>query len=238
MRFRLALVLLIAPAALVAAGPGKAPARSPAPRAPAARDWSQVVTATPEGGFRMGNPNARLKLVEFGSISCPHCAAFNAEGVPVLRAKYIRSGRLSWEYRPIMIFPTDPGVFLLLSCLGPGGFFSTSGELYSQQSQWTGKLGNLPAAEQERIGTLSLQEQAAAFVRAAGVDQILRQRGMSPDLINSGLADEPRLLRLVDVSRAASALGVTGTPMFLLNGRLLDGVYDWEDLEPHLKQSG
>jgi protein-disulfide isomerase len=234
MNVRIALMLALAlPATVCAAGPSK-----PAARPVATRDWSQVVVATPQGGFRMGNPAARLKLGEFGSISCPHCAEFNAEGVPILRAKYIRSGQLSWEYRPFMIFPTDPGVFLLLSCLGPGSFFSTSDRLYAQQKQWVGKLGSLSQAEQQRIQDLPLQGQAAALVRAAGVDQILRQRGVSPARIDTCLADEPRLNRLVEVSRAASALGVTGTPTFMLNGRLLSGVYGWDALEPHLRQSG
>ena len=45
--------------------------------APNGGDWSTIVSATPEGGFVMGNPNAPVKLVEFGSMTCPHCAEFD-----------------------------------------------------------------------------------------------------------------------------------------------------------------
>ena len=43
-------------------------------------DWSTVVAKTPEGGFLMGNPDAKVKLVEFGSLTCPHCADFDEQG--------------------------------------------------------------------------------------------------------------------------------------------------------------
>jgi protein-disulfide isomerase len=236
---RLLMLLAFAlPAALGAASPAKAPARKPAARPAATQDWSKLVAATPQGGFRMGNPNAPLKLVEFGSISCPHCAEFNEHAGATLRSKYVRSGRVSWEYRPVMIFPTDPGVFLLLSCLGPGSFFPTTDQLYAQQHQWVGKLQSVPEAEQQRIAGLSFRERAVALVRAAGVDQILIQRGVPSARIDTCLADEPRLLRLVEGTQAAGTIGVTGTPTFMLNGKILDGVYGWETLEPKLKQGG
>lgn len=236
---RLALLAVLAfPAALHAASPPKSPQHKPAVRPAAVRDWSQTVVATPEGGFRMGNPNARLKLVEFGSISCPHCADFNAEAAPTLRGSYVKSGQLSWEYRPFMIFPTDPGVFLLLSCLGPGSFFPAADQLYARQRQWVGKLQDVPQAEQQRIEGLPMKEQAAALVRAVGVDQILLERGMPTARIDSCLTDEARLLRLVEVTRTAAKLGVSGTPTFMLNGKILQGVYGWEALEPRLKKGG
>jgi len=217
-------------------------ARAPAAKAPsllaATRDWSQTVAATPEGGVRMGNPNAPLKLIEFGSISCNHCAEFNEKGAPVLRGSYVRSGRVSWEYRPFMIFPTDPGIFLLLNCLGPAGFFSASDRLYTQQEQWVGRLQQMSESELSRIQSLPPPEMAAAFTRATGVDQMFRERGLLGARVDTCFADEARLLRLAEISRVGRSLGVTGTPSFMLNGRLLDNIHSWDDLEPFLKQGG
>ena len=48
--------------------------------APNNGDWSEMVSETPEGGFVMGNPNAPVKLVEYGSMTCPHCAEFQEAG--------------------------------------------------------------------------------------------------------------------------------------------------------------
>ena len=51
--------------------------------APAGKQWSTTVTKTAEGGYRMGNPDAPIKLVEYGSRSCPHCKRFAEESGPL-----------------------------------------------------------------------------------------------------------------------------------------------------------
>src|SRR5689334_16077273 len=111
----------------------------PTINAPNNQDWTQVIQATPEGGYRMGNPDAPVKLVEYASISCPHCAEFTAEGATPLRERYVKSGQVSWEYRPVMLFPTDPGVFLLLRCQGAQPFFRLADQLYATQRDWITK---------------------------------------------------------------------------------------------------
>ena len=82
------------------------PARCPPPsrrasaRRAAQRDWTQTVARTPEGGFRMGNPDAPVKMIEYLSLTCPHCAAISrGERRDALIRDYVRSGRVSIEYR-------------------------------------------------------------------------------------------------------------------------------------------
>src|SRR3954466_9826961 len=104
--------------------------------APNHGDWSEVATMTDRGSYLLVNPNAPVKLVEYASITCPHCAEFTATAATPLRERYVRSGQVSWEYRPYMIFPTDPGVFLLLRCLGPQPFFRVAEQLYADQPNW------------------------------------------------------------------------------------------------------
>src|SRR3546814_9181159 len=67
----------------------------PAAQAEAAKDWTKTVARTPEGGFRVGNPDAPVKLVEYGSLTCDHCAHFAEEATPKLLGQYVRSGRVS-----------------------------------------------------------------------------------------------------------------------------------------------
>ena len=104
--------------------------------APNNGDWSEITTLTDRGSYLLGNPNAPVKLVEYASITCPHCAEFAESAARPLRERYVRSGQVSWEYRPYMIFPTDPGIFLLLHCLGPQPFFRVSEQLYAEQNDW------------------------------------------------------------------------------------------------------
>ncbi len=67
----------------------------------------------------MGNPNAKVKLVEIGSLSCPHCKLFEQEGAPVLIDKYVKTGQVSWEFRPYIIHgPIDMAANLVARCNG------------------------------------------------------------------------------------------------------------------------
>src|SRR3569623_824572 len=63
--------------------------------APAGQMWSDTVSATPDGGMRMGTPHAPIKLVEYGALSCPHCARLANQGMKTLVGKYVISGRVS-----------------------------------------------------------------------------------------------------------------------------------------------
>ena len=75
---------------------------------------------TPEGGFRMGNPAAPIKLIEYGSLACPHCRHFAETGYKPLLQNYVRTGRVSYEFRNLLISGPDISVSLLARCFGPG----------------------------------------------------------------------------------------------------------------------
>jgi protein-disulfide isomerase len=209
--------------------------------APNGGDWTQTVQQTPEGGYRMGNPNAPTKLVEYASISCSHCAEFEEEGAAPLRDQYVKSGRVSWEYRPFMIFPTDPGIFMLLQCRGPQTFFPLAGQLYADQRNWLGKLQTLSAEQQQQLAAMAPQQQITALVKATGMDQFFRQRGMPEAQISSCLANQQSLQQLMAVTNTGTnEYKVTGTPAFFINGdqvELNPGKL-WNQLEPKLKDAG
>jgi protein-disulfide isomerase len=220
------------------AGGGTTAAAVPAPNG---GDWTQTVQQTPEGGYRMGNPNAPVKLVEYASISCSHCAEFEEAAGEALRNNYVRAGRVSWEYRPFMIFPTDPGIFMLLQCRGPQTFFQLTDQLYADQSNWLGKIQTLSPAQQQQLGGMQPQQQIAALVQATGIDQFFRQRGMPEAQISSCLANQQSLQQLMNVtSTGTSEFKVTGTPTFFVNGELVvaDRPPYWQFVEPALKAAG
>jgi protein-disulfide isomerase len=202
--------------------------------APNGGDWTQTVTATAKG-YRMGNPNAPVQLVEYASITCPHCAEFEEAGGEALR-NYVRAGQVSWEYRPFVIFPTDPAIFSLLRCQGATPFFRLTGQLYADQRNWTARY----QAVQEQAQNLSPQQQQAFVIRSTGLDQFFRQRGMPEGRINSCLADPQHVQQLMAITqRASGEEGVTGTPSFIINGELarqVDTPPYWPQLEPLLRQ--
>jgi protein-disulfide isomerase len=197
-------------------------------------DWTQTVAETPEGGYRMGNPDAPVKLVEYGSLTCGHCAEFSEAASEPLRERYVKSGQLSWEFRPYLLFPTDPGISMLLKCQGAAPFFRLTDQLYADQRNWASKLQQLPPAEQQQLEAMGPQERAAALVRATGVDQFFRQRGMPQARIDACLADPDALQQLAALTDRGNREGVTGTPTFFINGSIVEGASTWEALEPRL----
>jgi protein-disulfide isomerase len=210
---------------------------APLPTIPAPNngDWRQVVSETEVGGFRMGNPDAPVKLVEYASVTCPHCAEFAETGTTPLRDEYVRSGQVSWEYRPFMLFPTDPGIFMVLRCQGPQPFFRMVEQLYATQRDWVGRLQMLTEQQQQALQNMSPNARAAALVQAAGLDEFFRQRGVPQSRIDSCLADPGGLDALTRITQHGTTEdNVQGTPTFIINGEKQD-VGTWDQLESRLR---
>ncbi len=134
-----------------------------------------------------------------------------------------------------MIFPTDPGLFMLLRCQPPESFFAISDQLYHEQRQWAERLQNNTAA-MAQAQQMPPAQRAAFLVQAAGLDQFFQQRGMPAAQVGQCLANQAELQALTAITeRANNEENVTGTPTFLINGELAQGVDTWAKLEPVLQ---
>ncbi|HEU0097920.1 MAG TPA: thioredoxin domain-containing protein [Allosphingosinicella sp.] len=229
---------------LAGCGDGGGNASAPVPDAPLKSiaapnngDWTQTVSKTPDGGYRMGNPEAPVKLVEYGSLSCPHCAEFEEQGAPTLRDTYVKSGQVSWEFRTYLLFPTDPGVSLLLNCQSAEAFFPLVEQLYKDQKNWMGRIQSMPQEQLAALGSMAPRESAGMVVRAAGLDEFFRQRGMPSAQIQSCLADQAGLENIAAIKKKGDEAGVNGTPSFFINGKFYEGPANWKGLEPVLREA-
>ena len=129
----------------------------------------------------MGNPNAPVKLVEYASISCPHCAEFTEEGgADRCATNMSSSGQVSWEYRPYMIFPTDPGDLRAAALPGAGALLPASPSSFMPTSAiGTAACQALPPAQLQQIDELpAAAAQCDDRCVLAGLDEFFRQRGM------------------------------------------------------------
>ena len=223
---------------LLLAGVTAAAAAAPPPgrAAPARVDWARTVVATPEGGFRMGNPAARVKLVEYGSLTCGHCANFAKAGMAPLVGNYVRSGKVSYEYRNLILNGLDVAATLVARCGGPSRFFPVADKLYATQGQWMGRAGSLTAAQKAQMNALPENQRLGRFAELAGITQMGAQHGIAPVQSKRCLADQAGLDRLARMAQAAQAQGVQGTPTFFLNGANI-GTHTWATLEPILREA-
>jgi protein-disulfide isomerase len=226
--------------AALALGLALAAAEAPAQAAPASRasvgDWTRTVVATPEGGFRMGNPAAKMKLVEYGSLTCGHCAAFAREGMARLVGTYVKSGKVSYEYRNYILNGLDVAASLVARCGGPARFFPVADKFYATQPQWMGRVSALTAEQKAQLNALPEGERLGRLAETVGLTGLAAQHGIAPAQAKRCLADQAALARLAKIGEEASALGVAGTPTFFLNGANI-GTHSWATLEPILRES-
>lgn len=236
LRLTALLSLLAALPALAAPTPKVAMARHAAAKPAAARpaDWLRVLAATPQGGFRIGNPDAPVKLLEYGSLTCPHCGLFYRTGMGPLRSKYIATGRVSYEYRSYVLNGPDMAAAVLARCDGAAAFFARADTLYAQQERWTEPFTVLTAEDSAKYANLPAEAQLAGLAHAGGLDGFMAAHGMATARVKQCLADKSLPDRLSTMRDNASSIGISGTPMFLINGRLIADVMTWEALEPAL----
>jgi protein-disulfide isomerase len=206
--------------------------------APAGQDWTQTVSKTADGGYVMGNPNAPLKLVEYGSRTCPTCGHFGRTATRPLEDTYIKSGKVSYEFRDFLVHAPDLGVAILGQCAGEAPFFGMLEQMFVDQNQFLEKLESVPQDFQQRLQGMTPAQQATAWVEHLGYLDFVKQRGLSEQQARQCLADTQRIEAVAKVSETAMReKEVTGTPTFILNGEKLDAA-SWEQVEKALKAAG
>jgi protein-disulfide isomerase len=205
--------------------------------APAGTSWSQTVAQTPEGYYLMGNPSAKIKLVEYGSYTCSHCKDFTAEASEEIK-KIVDTGKMSFEFRTYVRDPIDLTTALLAGCGGKDIYYPLSEQFFANQAAMFEKVQGNEAAFQG-VDKLPPAQRPGAIAQIAGLVEYAQQRGISADQAKQCLADTGAAERLAKgVEAANSQYQIQGTPSFLINGVLVDNVANWASLQPKLKEAG
>ena len=222
-----------APAGEIAEG---APAAAVAP--PAGKAWSDVIVATKDGGYLMGNPDAPIKLIEFGALSCSHCAAFSKEGFPKLRDQYVNSGKVSYELRLFMLNALDIPAALLATCGSPEAVIPLSEQFWDWQPNMFANLQKAgDAAYKDAAGSPPAQR-FTKIATMSGMTEFFNARGIAADKASACVTDTAKATAFANATeKAAQDFEVTGTPTFILNGTKT-GVASWDQLEPMIKTAG
>ena len=221
-------------------GNGSAAAPVAAAPAPAGTKWTDTVQKTAEGGYRIGNPDAAIKLVEYGSRTCPTCGQFGREGMSKLIDTYVSTGKVSFEFRDFMVHGApDLAASVLGHCTSEATFFPMLEQMYQAQLQTLQTLESTPPAFQTALQGKQPGEIATAWAERLGYIDFFKQRGVPEAKARACLGDPKLIDSVVKLTEAGSASGkVTGTPTFLINDEPATGVLGWDQLEPALKNAG
>lgn len=149
----------------------------------------------------MGDVNAKVTMVEYASMTCPHCRTFHERILPELKAKYIETGKVKYILRP---FPFDgdrrgEAAFMLAMCAPNNSYYPMVDALFSTQQVWGGSSNPVP--ELMRLSKLA---------------------GMSEDEFKACLSNQDLLTKMVeDRNKAVEDFGVRATPTVFINGEKL-----------------
>ena len=197
-------------------------------------NWNARLAQTVRGTYVLGNPNAKVKLGEYVSYTCPHCAHFQVESEAALRLQYVRSGQVSIEINHLLRDPVDATIAQLTNCGAKDRFLINHSMFLRSQDRWIGLIGTASQAQRNRWYTGTRAERMRAIASDFRFYEMMATRGYTRLALDQCINDEALSRRLAAISEAAEKLGVDHTPSFTINGSLLVGTSDWRLLEPQI----
>lgn len=151
----------------------------------------------------LGNPKAKVTVVEYASASCSHCARWNEEVYPAFKAKYVDTGRVHYVFREFLTQPIQlaSGAFLMARCAGKDKYFTVVDAVFRAQPE-----------------IYQTGDQRGVLLRIA------QSSGMTEQQFDKCISDEEALKALnARVEKYAREADITGTPTFVINGEKIDG---------------
>ena len=221
---------------------GAAPAGSPLAKlaAPAGQKWEDMVQPTASGGMLLGNPAAPIKLIEYGSLSCPHCAQFARDSFQPLNTDFISTGRVSFEFRSFAIHPQDVPLTMLVRCAPKEKFFPLVEQVYINFDAMNAPLGD-PAVQAKAQAATSLPatQRLSALSDALGFTSFFAARGITTDQAHACLNDTAKATAISTDAKKYSEAGIDQTPTFVINGAQLPADQsEWTKIAAALRTAG
>ena len=205
---------------------------------PAGKAWADVVAKTPEGGYVMGNPNAPIKLVDYGSLTCSHCAEVSEQGGAEIRDTFVASGRVSFEFRNFVRDAMDMTGAMLTRCGTPESYFALTEQAFANQGEMFKKAQSAGEAAFNAAISMPDAKRGIAVGELTGLTEFFAARGIAKDQANACLANAAEAAALAKrTTDDAEKYKIEGTPTFLVNGQSI-GSMGWAELRTKLQTLG
>lgn len=215
------LALAVATAATVVAGqlPAVAQQKATTPAKDAAAAADDISKPGPRGDIVIGKADAPVTIVEYASMTCPHCATFHNTVLPGIKAKFVDSGQVKVIFREFPLDNVAAAVSMLARCAPTDKAAEVIAKFFETQEQW-------------------------AFVRGSplpGMLKVAETVGFTKDSFDKCIGDQKLLDDVVAVGeRGRKSFGVSSTPTFFVNGKKLESRGDLASfeaaIEPLLKK--
>lgn len=200
--------------------------------------WSTNVTTSAIGAHQIGNPAAKVQLVEYISYTCDHCADFVRASSAPLKSGYVDTGRVRVEVRNATRDPVDVTAALLARCDGPAKFLGHHVALLAAQPQWLGTVQKQSDAAIAAWNKGTRDERLKKIAAGSGLAALMKKRGLTQARIDACLTDAKARTDIESMTNFAwNVERIEGTPAFVVNGRKVDAVHDWPSLKSHIDRA-
>jgi protein-disulfide isomerase len=179
-----------------------------------AQETTTATSTAAPGDFSLGSPDAKVKMVEYASFTCPHCAHFHETVFGQLKKDYIDTGKVRFTLREVYFDRYGLWGALIARCGGEMKYFGIHDMLFSKQKEWA--ASDDPAQVVENLKTIG---------RAAGLDDA------AMDACMNDKANAEALIKQFQTNFEAD--GVEGTPTLFINGTKYSNM-SYEELKPIL----
>ena len=176
-------------------------AKAELPQAEGEVDVAKLMAPGPLPEMALGKPDAKVTIVEYMSMTCPHCARFHNETFEAIKTKYVDGGQVRFIVREFPFDTRAAAAFMLARCAPEGQYFPMVSMLFKQQEQW--------AAAQNGRDALLQMSKLAGFT----------QESFEACLTNQKLLDDVNAV----MQKGAKDFGVNATPTFFINGKKYSG---------------
>ncbi|MFM5922719.1 MAG: thioredoxin domain-containing protein [Novosphingobium sp.] len=204
--------------------------------APKTIGWNMTVAETPEGGHRLGNPDAKVRLVEYVSYASASSLRFEREAEGQLRLAYVASGKVSFEVRNLIRHPLDLTLAMLAGCGPKEKFFLNHAALIRSQDRWADMVKRATPSQRWRWTQSDIPSRNRAIASDLDLYEVMEVRGYDRLTVDKCLADKAAAAGITAQSDAAQDDGIERVPAFSINGKLLD-IATWAQLRPLLDES-
>ena len=198
-------------------------------------NWTATVAVAEDGTHTLGNPDAKVKISEFVSYTCPHCANFQKEAEAPLRLAYVQPGTVSVRIVHFIRDSVDLNVTMLVNCGDPAGFFARHHIFLQSQDQWLDKIQEMSDAQKARWNGDDFAASMRAITSDMGFYEVMEHRGYSRVEVDRCLADTAIARKVLAQKEEGLRLGIPGTPSFMINDAVSDDAYDWRTLDNAIK---
>ncbi|MGH6783689.1 MAG: thioredoxin domain-containing protein [Sphingomicrobium sp.] len=175
---------------------------------------AELMAEGPLGERALGNPNAPITVIEYASLTCPHCASFQRDVFPRVKKEFIDTGKVRYIVREFPIGHMSGAAAIVNRCAPEDKYFFLLNQFLTRQPEWVSE-----------------------DVRPDAIYSVAKASGMTRETFDKCLSNQTIIDGLTEVKQRGRQFGVIGTPTFFINGRKAQGEVTFEEIKAMIEQA-